>query len=272
MALDAESVMTIHARTATVALAGFVLAGCQRQPDVDAVPVGADVQLTREDGALVEGKLAERDATTVRIDVGPATRAVPRSEIADLRVKDPSAPAIPASARFREVTIPESTALTIRLNTRVGSAVSRAEAPVNGELAKPVVVDGLQALPEGAAVLGEVTRAQASGKVKGRAALEVRFLSVSAGGETYPINARFARTAPATTTRDARTIGVPAAGGAIVGAIIGGKKGAAIGAAAGGGAGTAVVLSTRGPDIALEEGTVLALQAGRLVVVRVPIR
>ena len=63
-----------------------------------------------------------------------------------------------------------------------------------------------------------------------------------------------ARQAPATKARGARTIGLPAAGGAIVGALAGGKKGAAIGAAAGGGAGTTVVLSTRGREVRLGRG------------------
>ena len=52
-----------------------------------------------------------------------------------------------------------------------------------------------------------------------------------------------------TKKKDALTIGLPAAGGAVVGALVDGKKGAGIGAAVGGGAGTAVVLSTRGKDV-----------------------
>ena len=42
--------------------------------------------------------------------------------------------------------------------------------------------------------------------------------------------------APATKKKDALTIGLPAAGGAVVGALVDGKKGAGIGAAVGGGA------------------------------------
>jgi hypothetical protein len=86
------------------------------------------------------------------------------------------------------------------------------------------------------------------------------------------VNARFARTAPSAKGDDAEKIAIPAVGGAIVGAIIGGNKGAAIGAAAGGGAGTAVVLTSAGPEVDLAEGTVLSLAAGRLIVVRVPLR
>jgi hypothetical protein len=77
--------------------------------------------------------------------------------------------------------------------------------------------------------------------------------------------------APATKGEDAAKIGIPAAGGAIIGAIIGGKKGAAIGTAIGGGAGATVVLTTHGDEIRLPVGTVLALPLDQALDVRVPI-
>jgi hypothetical protein len=66
--------------------------------------------------------------------------------------------------------------------------------------------------------------------------------------------------APATKKKDALTIGLPAAGGAIVGGAVAGKKGAGIGALAGGGAGTAAVLTTRGKDVRVGRGAVLAIR------------
>jgi hypothetical protein len=258
----------------TVAIAGLALAGaCSREPDIDEVPVGSQVQVTREDGALVEGRLTARDPEAVRVDVGPTTRAVQRREIADFRIKNSSASqTLPAVAKFREVTIPETTRLAIRLDTPVSSASSPAETPIRGEIAEPVIVDGVTAIPSGAVVSGVVTGVRSSGKVKGRAHLELRFDQVMARGESHPLDARFARTAPSTSGNDAEKIAIPAVGGAIVGAIIGGNKGAAIGAAAGGGAGTAVVLASAGPEVTLAEGTVLSVSAGRLVVFRVPLR
>ncbi len=246
--------------------------GCRRGPDVDDVPVGADVQLTRSDGALVEGKLVERSPEAVRVDVGKMTRSVERDKIADVRVKTADAPApIPEAARFREVVLPADTPLKLRLTSSVGSATSSVEDPVQAELAEAVTVNGITALPAGSAVRGHVTAVQSAGKVKGRSSLAVRFDSVLAAGERYAIDAQFARTAESTKRRDAEKVAIPAAIGAIVGAAIGDGKGAAIGAAAGGGAGAAVVLSTAGPEIALKEGTVLSLEAGRVLEVRVPI-
>jgi hypothetical protein len=53
-----------------------------------------------------------------------------------------------------------------------------------------------------------------------------------------------------------------------VGAITGGKKGAAIGAAVGGGAGTAVVLSTRGKDVRMGEGSIVLVRLSEPLVIK----
>jgi hypothetical protein len=62
---------------------------------------------------------------------------------------------------------------------------------------------------------------------------------------------------------------VPAAGGAAIGALVGGKKGAGIGALVGGGGGTAVVLSTRGKEIRVGRGAMLAVKLIEPLTVRV---
>jgi hypothetical protein len=263
----------MKAHLSAIALASLALAAAcnQEQKKVDAVPVGSDVQLTRADGALVEGTLVDRDAENVKLDVGPATASVPRSDIADLRLKPADPSPAPAKAKFREVTLPASTRLSLKLDTPVSSATSRVESVVRGELTEPVVRDGITIVPAGARVSGLVSGVQASGKVKGRASLELTFNELSFADASYPIDAHYSAVAPATKAKDAKTIGIPAAGGAIVGAVVGGKKGAAIGAAAGGGAGTAVVLSTPGREVALQPGAELSLQAGRTITVRVPL-
>ena len=83
----------------------------------------------------------------------------------------------------------------------------------------------------------------------------------SASREPYRMQTRsWVAVAPATKKKDAMTIGLPAAGGAAVGALIDGKKGAGIGAAIGGGAGTAAVLTTRGKDVRVGRGAVLSVR------------
>lgn len=243
----------------------------QAEKKVDQVPVGAEVQLTRADGALVEGTPLDRSSHAVKLAVGPTTTSVSREDIADLRVKTDAAAPAPKAAKFREITLPANTRLAVRLDTPVSSATSTVETPVSGKLAEAIVQDGVTVVPAGSRVSGVVTRAQPSARVKGRASLALSFTALTVDGTRYPIAARYTRVAPATKAKDAKTIGIPAAGGALIGAIAGGKKGAAVGAAAGGGAGTAVVLSTRGQEVTLGRGAVLSMRAGRALTVRVPI-
>lgn len=168
-----------------------------------------------------------------------------------------------AATAWREITIPAGTALPIILDTAVGSDSSRVEEPVHAHLARSVSVGGSQVLPQGSRLSGVVTESRRAAKVKGRGRVAIRFDTLVPEGvnERYSIHATsVGRTARATKKKDALKIGVPAAGGAAVGAIIGGKKGAIIGTAAGGGAGTAVVLSTRGEEARLSKGAPITLR------------
>src|SRR5262245_40689079 len=91
-------------RLAGAAVLAAGLAACNRTPDVDKVPMGTEVQITRDDGALVEGKLAARDERAVTVNVGRKSREIPRDKIEDVRVKAAGAPVdVPKAARFREV-------------------------------------------------------------------------------------------------------------------------------------------------------------------------
>jgi hypothetical protein len=172
----------------------------------------------------------------------------------------------------REVTVPAGTILHLRLNQGFGSDTSRVEDRITAELARPIEVDGYDALPVGSTASGYVTTARRGGKVKGRAKVGVRFDRIEARGhgEEYQLTTRpWVAVAPATKKNDAMKIAVPAAGGAAIGALLGGKKGAGIGALIGGGGGTAVVLSTRGRDIHLGPGATLAVRLAAPLRVRV---
>jgi hypothetical protein len=242
--------------------------------DVEQVPIGADVEITRQDGGVVRGTLTARDDRQLEMAVGPASRSIPRNEVANLEiVEGTTAPALPAVARFREFTVPEGTVLALRLDSSLGSNTSHVNDAVEAFLAEAIVIDGVTVLPEDSVVRGVVTTADPSGKVRGRATLAVRFRSVSVDGhdDPYALSAGFTQTAASTRSADAKTIGIPAAGGAVLGAILGGKKGAGVGATIGGGAGTAVVLATAGEDIHFPLGTALAVAIDDAIDVRVPI-
>ena len=156
---------------------------------------------------------------------------------------------------YREVTLPAGTALPLELKTTVASDTSSVEDPVHATLRRAITIDGRQVLPAGTEVVGAVTGAERSGRVKGRARVAFRFDSLRHAGERYDIRTEpIARMAEATKGEDATKIGVGAGAGAAIGAIVGGGGGAAKGAAIGGAAGTGAVLATRGKEVRLGAG------------------
>lgn len=224
--------------------------------------------------ARTEGYTAEDTDTKKQLSaqnrVAPATAAGP----AERAAAGPSGPETP-EPEYREVTLPTGTVLPLTLRTSVGSDTSDPEDPVRATLRTPVKLSGIQVLPAGTVVMGHVTNAQRSGRVKGRAQIAFRFTRVDLPGEGGVTNIRtgtVARTAPATKKRDAATIGGGAVGGAIVGGIVGGGDGAAKGAAIGGAGGTGVVLATRGKEVRMAAGTPVSVKLTQPLTVRVPVR
>jgi hypothetical protein len=205
-----------------------------------------------------------------------ATQAAPAAEEARPAGTDgsrnPIARIFSREPAFHEVTVPAGTVLRIELQTTVASDASRVEQPVRARLRSPIVVGSVEAVPAGAQLNGVVTNAKRSGRVKGRAEVAFRLTSLEAHGERLPIRtAVVSRQAPATKTQDAVDIGIPAAAGAVTGAIVGGKDDAAKGAAIGGAAGTGYVLATRGKEVRLPEGTPVNVRLTAPVTLRVPV-
>jgi hypothetical protein len=177
-----------------------------------------------------------------------------------------------AAADARQITIPAGTAMSVVLDTTVGSDISRVEQPVHAHVSRAVTVHGVTVLPVGSTLTGVVTAAKRSGKVKGLGHIAVVFDRVTsrATGERYALRtAPVARTAAPTKARDAEEIAGAAGAGALIGALAGGKKGALIGTAVGGGAGTAVVLEQRGKEVRLARGRAVRLRLTAPLSVRI---
>lgn len=261
----------------TLALSASLACGQSVQAvDIADVPVGADVTIVRQDGGVVQGTLAERTPEIVRIDDSVSVRTVERSDISLVQLADPSAPEappLPAIAKFREYTVPAGTELSLRVDTGVSSKASRAGDAIRATVTQAIVQGDVTIVPAGSELSGEITAAEPSGKVKGRARLALAFRSLAVEGHDapYAIAADWSAVAASTKTDDAAKIGVPAVGGAVVGGMLGGRKGAIIGGVVGGGAGTAVVLTTAGDEVEVPAGTSLRLTLDHAVVVRVPI-
>jgi hypothetical protein len=180
--------------------------------------------------------------------------------------------AAPARPTMREITVPSGTALSVKLSTALASDSSHAEDVVRATVTKPIKIDGVVAVPQGAALRGHVRSAERSARVKGRASIAFQFDRLEAFDTGYDVEtSRITRMAPATKRKDAMKIGIGAGAGAVIGGIAGGGKGAAIGSAVGAGAGTGAVLATRGDEIRLPAGTAIAIRLIAPLTLRVPI-
>ncbi len=168
-----------------------------------------------------------------------------------------------ASAAEQEVTVPAGTVLHLRMENTVGSDISRVEEPVRADVTRSVVVHGRTVVPAGSVVRGNVIGVRKAGHLRQRSMVTVRFSELKPRGEEDQFRIRtraWSAVGPSLTSRDTKGIALPAAGGAIIGAIIGGGKGAGIGAAAGGGAGAARLMVTRGKDVRVPNGSLVAVR------------
>ena len=239
-----------------VLMSGLTLA-CTRAEAVEEIPVGTEVTVVTQDGALVRGRIATVNPEVVELtgERPNTTTRVVRKSIAEVKRTSAASEEPAAAARVRTVTIPDNTVLNVTLESSHASDTSRAEDAVRGTLDSPVVIDEVTVIPSGSVLTGHVTGAQESGKIKGRAELGLRFDRIAFRSVTYDIATKpLYWVAEGTKKDDAVKIGVGAAAGAIIGGITGGKKGAAIGTAIGAGGGTAVVLATDGEEIRVASG------------------
>jgi len=149
-----------------------------------------------------------------------------------------------------KIVIPAGTRLRIALTDAVSSDKSRPGDSFMGVLAEPIVIDGKTVLEKGTKVRGLVVDAKESGRVKGRASIQLKLTEIVRAGNSLDISTKpYSAVAESTKGRDAAIIGGGAGLGAAIGAIAGGGKGALIGAGIGGGAGTGTVLATKGEEI-----------------------
>ena len=249
-------------------------AASEPAPNREAASAEPGSAAPRRDDEGGRGTSGTRAGTRSRAAASARPAAAPRSEAAPRAgtVAEPAATSR-RGVEWREVTIPDGTALPLELETALSSETAQVETPVRARLKQAIVVNGVTALPAGAMLSGNVTSAERAGRVKGRASLAFTFNQVRADNMSAAI-----RTAPlsyvgeASKAEDATKIGAGAVGGAIVGGIVGGGDGAAKGAAIGGAAGTGVVLATRGKEVELASGTDLAATLAAPLVIRVPAR
>ncbi len=192
----------------------------------------------------------------------------------------PAQPTPPAPTEF---VVEQGTRILLRLTNSVNTKRTVPGDRVYLETAVPVFVDGRLLIPRGSYVTGTVTESKEAGRIKGKAALNLRFDNLTLpNGVTRDFRSRAASAdargnldrsegrieGEGNKSGDAKTVGETTAAGAGIGTVAGAAAGhyglvAGIGAAAGAAAGLAGVLSSRGPEVVLPPGTTMELVLDR---------
>jgi hypothetical protein len=168
------------------------------------------------------------------------------------------------------VTVPEETAIHVTLDQGLASDQSRPGDHFEATVSEPIVIDAHTVIPQGSRAEGLVVDARPSGRLMGRARLQLTLESIDVGGKSYKLETATSRRAGGNhKKRNWAWIAGGGGGGALIGALAGGGRGALIGGPIGAGAGTAVAFMTGKKDIHLRPETPLTFRLVRPVTIDV---
>lgn len=156
---------------------------------------------------------------------------------------------------LREVTIPPSTSLFVRLGEGLNSAQNQPGQFFQATVARPVVINNEVVIPQDADVEGRIVDARKGKRFVGKSDLVIELASLSFGGRTYQVQTdQWSKTTGGGKATAAKT-GIGAGTGAGIGLVAGGAVGSAIGAGAGAGGGVVWSALTGGRPVKLAAET-----------------
>ena len=172
--------------------------------------------------------------------------------------------------RSEPVTVAEQTSIRVTLDQALASNQSRPGDHFDAAVSKAIIIADKMVIPQGARVEGLVVDAHHSGRLMGRARLQLALQTVEVDGKNYEIRTTSSRKVGGNhKKRNLAWIGGGAGGGLLIGALAGGGEGALIGGPIGAGAGTAAALLTGKKDIKLPAETHLTFKLAEPVKVNV---
>lgn len=197
---------------------------------VDGTFIGADSKAVRV--LLADGKVSE-----IPIQDAVAVEFTPR--------KPPAPPPAPKPAAAKPerppLVVPSGTAINVRLTQPIDVDVSYAGQTFKGLVDDPVTLNGVIAIPRGAAATLQAVAVKQSGTMKGSDKISLKVHSIAFGGNVYDVSTGYLETkGKGEGKKTGRKVGGGAGLGGIIGGIAGGGEGAAIGAVVGGLTGAAV--------------------------------
>jgi hypothetical protein len=168
------------------------------------------------------------------------------------------------------MTVPELTAIHVTLDQAVASNQNRPGDHFDATVSEPVVIDGKTVISQGAHAEGLVVDARQSGRLMGRARLQLALQSVAVNGQNYDIRTTSSpRIGGDHKKRNLAWIGGGAGGRVLIGALAAGGEGALIGGSVGAAAGATVALVTGKKDIKLRPETPLTFKLAEPVTINV---
>lgn len=159
--------------------------------------------------------------------------------------------------------------IRVRMNQAITSETARVGDPFSSTVVDPVYSRGLEVIPAGSSILGQVRNVKRASRQSKAGSIEVHFVSLRLpSGLTRAINGDLSDAAnekvnadnegevsgTSAAKRNVVFIGGGAATGALIGAIAGGGKGAGIGAGVGAGLGVAGALFSKGHEAVVKSG------------------
>lgn len=173
------------------------------------------------------------------------------------------------------VVLGKGTELVIRLSETLATHRNQEGDRFRAEVIRALIVDGVEVVPAGSRLIGEIIHLKRPGRIRGRAEMNVVFRRLELPDRSaVPIEATVKAIEPRRSEdvdeeegtieaagekgEDARQVGTSAGIGALIGIMAGG--GAKVGAAVGAVGGLAGVLATRGSDLVLPTETELVIQ------------
>jgi hypothetical protein len=170
----------------------------------------------------------------------------------------------------KEVAVPSSSMLTVRMIDGVDSAKNNPGELFHASLETPLMVENEVVVPRGTDIYVRLTDSRSSGRYRGKSELHLELVKMEFQGRSYPLaSSTYSVTGSSQGAKTAKKVGAGAAIGAVIGAVAGGGKGAAIGAGVGAAAGGAISGAKKGQQVKIPAETRLDFELEQPVTVTV---
>jgi hypothetical protein len=199
--------------------------------------------------------------------IEPDTTPPPQPDVVPTAAPAPAAPPPPQP---RNVVIPASSTVSIRMIDSVDSSVNHAGEIFHASLDAPLVVGDSVVVPRGADVYVRLAAASSAGHMKGKSELHLELVKMDFQGRSYGlVSDTYSQAGSSRGRNTAKKVGGGAIVGALVGGLLGGGKGAAIGAGVGAGGGAVYQGATKGQQVKIPSETKLDFELSQPVTITV---